>query len=96
MYNGSDAVSSHDSPNEESDTGRRDEISLEREKMTDFVHGEPDGWQTAKPEDEETGEVHSICSRAFGEAVRDILIGGPDRSDHQSHAFTWTDCKYSG
>ena len=50
------------SPDEESDTGGRDEKGFGGEEMADLVHREPDCRQAAYPEKEEANEVPCICS----------------------------------
>lgn len=82
MNNWSDSVSLDDRPDEEGNTGRGHEKSFGGKKMADLVHGEPDGWQAAGPEEEEADKVPCIGSRAFRHAIGDIFVGGPDRADH--------------
>lgn len=48
-----DTTGTYDSPDEEGDTGGRYNVSLDGEQVTNLVDGEPNGWQRAKPEDEE-------------------------------------------
>lgn len=55
--------------------------------MTDLVDWEPDGGQTAEPEDEETDKVFGGGAGA-GDVVGDIGVAGPDGSDHDSYTFT--------
>jgi len=88
MYNGPDAVSSDDRPNEESDTGRRYKVSFDGEKMANLVDWEPDGRQTADPEEEETDKVPCDCPRAFRKAVGNIFVCGPDGTDHEGDTFS--------
>ena len=47
-------------PYEEHDTGRGNEKSFGGEKMADFVHREPDGWQAADPEEEEADKLPGV------------------------------------
>ena len=51
-----------DRPNEKGDAGWGHEVSFEGEEMADLVHGEPDGWQAAGPEEEEADKIPCICS----------------------------------
>ena len=48
---------------------------------------EPDGRQTAEPEDEETDKVFGGGAGA-GDMVGDIGVAGPNGSDHDSDTFT--------
>lgn len=88
VYNGSDSMSLDDRPDEKGNTGWRYEESFGCEKMADLVHRKPDGWQTADPEQKEADIVSCHRSRAVRHAVRNILVGGPDRADHEGNTFT--------
>ena len=57
---GTDTVSSDDGPDKKCHTCDGDEVGLDSEEMANLVDWEPDRRQTAKPEDEEAGEVSSI------------------------------------
>ena len=88
VYNWSDAVGSDDGPNEECYSCHGNEEGFDREQMADLMDWEPDGWQTAKPEEEEADKVHGICPGALGHAVGHVFVFGPDGSDHESDTFT--------
>ena len=55
-------MSLDDRPDEEGNTGWGHEVSFGGKKMTDLVHGEPDGWQATSPEEEEANKVPGDCS----------------------------------
>ena len=55
-------MSLDNSPDEKGNTGRGNEISLGGEEMADLVHGKPDGWQAAEPEEEKADVVPRNCS----------------------------------
>ncbi len=74
-------------PDEKSDTGRRDKVRFDREEMANLMHREPDCWQATNPEEKEADKVHCVCSRAYGKAIGDIFIRGPDGTDHECDAF---------
>lgn len=62
VYNGSNSVSLDDRPYEEGNTSWGHEVSFGGEKMADLVHGEPNCWQAARPEEEEADKVHCVRS----------------------------------
>ena len=51
-----------DRPDEKGNTGWGHEVSFGGEEMADLVHGEPDGWQAAGPEEKEADIVPCYCS----------------------------------
>ena len=64
-----DTTSADNRPDEEGDTGARNEVGFDREQMTDFVDGKPDGRQGAQPENEEGNPVSCGCARVVGEGI---------------------------
>ena len=70
LHNRSDTMSPDDCPDEERDSGSRDDESLDCEQMSDLVDWEPDGGQRAKPEDEERDKVSSVGSRVGDTVVK--------------------------
>lgn len=57
VYDWPNSMSLDDRPDEEGNTGWGNEVSFGGEKMADLMHGEPNGWQAADPEEEEADKV---------------------------------------
>ena len=66
MNYGSDAMSLDDSPDEVDEPGDRYKVGFDGKEMSNFVHWEPDRWQTTKPEEEKAEKVSGVGSRADG------------------------------
>ena len=62
VYNGADSMGLDKCPYEEGNTGRGHKECFGGEKMADLVHGEPDGWQAAGPEEEEANKISCVRS----------------------------------
>ena len=60
LDNRSNALCSHDSPDEERDSGSRDHVSLDCKQMSDLVNRKPDRRQRKKPKEEERDEVAGV------------------------------------
>ena len=70
-HNRADTASTHDGPDEESDAGYWDKVRLDGEEMANLVHGEPDCWKRAEPEDEKGNPISGGGARGFREGVGD-------------------------
>ena len=77
----------HNRPDEEYDAGHGDEVCFHREKMADLVHWEPDGWEGAGPEEKEGQKVAGICARRCWYGAGKVVVGCPDRADHEGNAL---------
>lgn len=87
MNYGSNAMGFDDSPDEVGDPSNRYKVGFDGEEVPYLVHWEPDRRQTAKPEEEEAEKIPSICPRADWQAVGQMFVIGPDRSNHDCNAF---------
>ena len=70
--NGANTLRADDGPDKERDASSGNNVSFDCEQVTNLVHGEPNCWQRAQPEDEERDEVPGVRARV-GDAVRDIV-----------------------
>lgn len=88
MYNGADAMCLGDSPYEICDAGAGHIVCFNGEEMTDFMDWKPDSWQTTEPKEEETEKVPCIRTRTIRETVWEIVVAGPDGTDHESNTLS--------
>jgi hypothetical protein len=65
VNNWSNPMGSDNGPDEEGNACCGDDVGLDREQVTNLVNREPDGWEGAKPEDEERDEITGIGARVW-------------------------------
>ena len=69
VHNWADAMRFDDRPDEECDASHGDEKRFNREQMANLVHGEPDGWERAGPEEEEGEKIPRVCAGSRGHGI---------------------------
>ena len=79
------AMRSHDSPDEEREPSQRYKVCFDGKEMPDLVDRKPYRRQTAKPKEKETDKISGISSRAL-HGIGNVIPRVPYRSNHQVHA----------
>lgn len=88
MDDWSDAFGFDDGPDKKREAADGHEDCFDGEEMTDLMHGEPDGGEAAEPEEEETEEIPGGGVGTGRQGIGEVLIFGPDGSDHERDALS--------
>ena len=95
MDNWTDSMCFDNCPDAVGNARHGHDVCLYRKKMPDLVNGEPDGRQTAHPEDEKTNKVSRVGSGACRHAVGEVGITWPDSSKHECDALSYATLDFS-
>ena len=74
-------------PDKVGDACGGDEEGFDSEQVPDLVHGEPDGGQTAGPEQEEGQVVHRVRAGVGGHAIGQAAVLRPYCTNHERDAL---------
>ena len=66
MHNWANTLGSYNRPDKEGHAGHGNEKGFDGEEMADLVHGEPDSWKRAKPEEEEGKKIPGVGAGGLG------------------------------